>query len=186
MIKFEINSISQVHFWNILDCFKFFIWKASKFTKLLIFLTQKRCLQTGLQYGKRNPPDVQEICFLPDCCERLWRNVLIIPLFEINQFSKSPMKNWSKLTTNSKIITLRNSQFWSKIVENDHNFTALFTKYRFCYGHFSETVQNQHKKARKMNSQFRTRALSKYGNCQIIKPAFMGLKLVRNDFKIPK
>ena len=36
-----------------------------------------------------------------------------------------------------------------------------------------------------MNSQFRTRALSKYGNCQIIKPAFMGLKLVRNNFKIP-
>ena len=35
-----------------------------------------------------------------------------------------------------------------------------------------------------MNSQFRTRALSKYGNCQIIKPAFMGLKLVRNNFKI--
>jgi len=32
--------------------------------------------------------------------------------------------------------------------------------------------------ARKMNSQFRTRALSKYGNCKIIKPAFMGLKLV--------
>ena len=51
---------------------------------------------------------------------------------------------------------------------------------------FSKISRNQHQKARKMNSQFRTRALSKYGNCQIIKPAFMGLKLVRKNFKMPK
>ena len=49
--------------------------------------------------------------------------------------------------------------------------------------HFFE-ISKSSQKARKMNSQFRTRALSKYGNCKIIKPAFMGLKLVRNNFKI--
>ena len=57
----------------------------------------------------------------------------------------------------------------------------------FSWRHFSKFLSffcKSTQKARKMNSQFRTRALSKYGNCKIIKPAFMGLKLVRNNFKI--
>ena len=81
-----------------------------------------------------------------------------------------------------------------RIFGENENFRILFTtsSWRHFWQNFwarflfSKISRNQHQKARKMNSQFRTRALSKYGNCQIIKPAFMGLKLVRNNFKMPK
>ena len=81
-----------------------------------------------------------------------------------------------------------------RIFGENENFRILFTtsSWRHFWQNFwarflfSKISRNQHQKARKMNSQFRTRALSKYGNCQIIKPAFMGLKLVRNNFEMSK